>query len=175
MVKFRKHAVQVVHDIIAPVIHMAGVQADAQPGAVHCVQDGPELFEPAAYLAALSGHGLQQNLHGVVRLQSLPQRCRDLGNSGLCPLAHMAAGMEIIEVPRQRRHPAQIVRQDLRRKGPGLLLGRAQVHGVGPMSNQRAEGVGFQHFQGSGRILGVFRLGAAASGVPGKEGKGIGI
>ena len=51
LIKPGQYPVQVVHQIIAPVPHMAGVQADAQLVLLlHPVDDLPQFFKAAAYL-----------------------------------------------------------------------------------------------------------------------------
>ena len=51
LVKRRQYPIQVVYQIIAPVPHMAGIQADAQLVLLlHPVDDLPQLFKAAAHL-----------------------------------------------------------------------------------------------------------------------------
>ena len=89
-------------------------------------------------------------------------------------LTHMAAGMEIVEISGQSRHPAQIVRQHISGKGPGLRIGGAQVHGVGTVGHQGTKIVFFQHSHCFGCIGRIFLFGAASPRIAGEEGKGIG-
>ena len=86
----------------------------------------------------------------------------------------MAAGVEIVEIPGQSRHPPQIVRQHFGGKGSGLAVGGAQVHGIGTVSHQLSEASFQKHFSRSGGIGRILRLCPAASGIPGEKGKGIG-
>ncbi len=59
-VELFKHAVQVVHDVVAAVVDVARVQAYAHViGKLHTVDDGGQLLERAADLRALACHGLQ--------------------------------------------------------------------------------------------------------------------
>ena len=85
----------------------------------------------------------------------------------------MAAGVEIVEIPGQRRHPPQVVLQYLRRKSAGFGVGGAKIHGVGPVGHQFSKALGFQHGHRLFRIGSVLLLRLAAPGIPGKEGKGI--
>ena len=95
-------------------------------------------------------------------------------NSRFRPLPHMAAGVEIVEVAGQRRHPAQIVLQHLRRKRAGFGIGGAQVHGVGPVGHQLSEVFTLQHLHSFRRVGGILFFRLAAPGIPGEEGEGIG-
>ena len=61
-VKLREHAVKVAGDVIPRVPDVAGVEADADMLLqLHAVDDGAQLFEAAADLTALAGHGLEQH------------------------------------------------------------------------------------------------------------------
>ena len=69
-VEFREDTVQVVHDIVSSIVHMAGVQANTQAAVIlYTIQNGPELLETPANLRTLPGHGLQQHCGGKARRQ----------------------------------------------------------------------------------------------------------
>ena len=58
-VKFFEHLIEAIHDVIPAVMHMAGIQADAQPVARPArVHDRAQLLEAAAY-----GHYFAHRLH----------------------------------------------------------------------------------------------------------------
>ena len=63
----------------------------------------------------------------------------DIRNPSLGSPAHMAAGMEIVILPGDRRHPAKIVQQHIGSEGPGPRVGGAQIHGISSMGHQGAE------------------------------------
>ena len=71
-VKFRQHPVQVIDNIVACAVDMAGIKADPQMAAqLRAVDDGFELLKAAANLRALAGHGFQQHGGGLLWLQHL--------------------------------------------------------------------------------------------------------
>ena len=64
-VKLREHAVKVAGNVIPRVPDVARVEADADMLLqLHAVDDGAQLLKAAADLAALSGHGLEQDGRG---------------------------------------------------------------------------------------------------------------
>ena len=87
----------------------------------------------------------------------------------------MAAGMEIIILTRKAGHPAQIVTEHLRRKGTGIRISGTQIHGVGSVGNQFAKVQFFQSRHGNSAVRRIFLFRLGAPGIPGKEGKRIGI
>ena len=59
-VKFRQHPVQVIDNIVACTVDVAGIKADSQMAVqLRAVDDGFELLKAAANLRALAGHGFQ--------------------------------------------------------------------------------------------------------------------
>lgn len=94
-------------------------QADVQHGTLHRVQQQSQLGEAAAQLAALTGHGFQQNGDLGLLRHGRFQRLGNLPGGNLHALAHMAARMEIVVSAGNRRHPLQIVGQAPRRQRRG--------------------------------------------------------
>ena len=86
----------------------------------------------------------------------------------------MAAGVEIVILPRKRCHAAQIVTEHTAGKRPCVIIFGTKIHGIGAMGNQRAKSAPAQQLHGSSRVRGILRLCFAASGVSGKERKGVG-
>ena len=172
-VKLRQYTIQVVYDIVASVIDMAGIQANAQRSFSHRIHNGLQFLKPATDLAAFSGHGLQQHSDLAILCQCLLQGGRNTFHTGIHTLSHMAARVEIIEIPRQGIHPSQIIAQNLCRKSPGIRVCCAQIHGVCAVSNQRAKAFFLKHSSGPGRICRVNVFCLTAPGIAGKKGKGI--
>ena len=173
-VKFTENAIQIRNNVITAVVHMTGVQTDAHIAAAHRIHDGLQFFKSAANFTALAGHGFQQHRHGIVVAQCPLQCFSNVADPGIHALTHMAAGMEIIEIPGQSRHPAQIILQHLCRKGPGFRVRSTQIHSIGTVGHQRTEPVLFQQLHCLCRISSIFRLCLASPGIAGKERKGIG-
>lgn len=111
-VERRQHAVQIADDVVPGIGHVAGVEAHPQllPKR-HPVEDLPQLLKPASDLRALAGHGLQQHCGVDFRCQDGVEGVGDQGDAGFGALTGVAAGMEVVEVPRQQLHPPQIVGQ----------------------------------------------------------------
>ena len=173
-VKLRQHPVQVAHEVISGVGDVAGVQADAHPvGERHPVQDGPQLLEPAAHLAALAGHGLQQHGGGLLRPEDGVEPLGDQVDAGLDALAHMAAGVEVVELPRQVLQPPEVVRHGLPGEEAVLLLRAAEVQDVGGVCHDGAEAALRQQVPEGGRVRLVQSFGLASSWVAGEELKGV--
>ena len=102
-VKFLQHAVQVSHNVVARVVDVAGVQADAHAvRALHPVEDGAQGFKGAAHLAALAGHGLQEHRRVLLRAQHLVEGLGDARDARFLTLPHVGAGMEVIECAGQQ-------------------------------------------------------------------------
>ena len=172
-VKFRQYTVQVVHDVVAAVVDVTGVQTHAHVFASHGVQNVPEFLKPSADLAALPRHGFQQHRHRIVVAQGVFQGGGNVIDSRLRPLPHVTAGVEIVEISGKRRHSPQVVLQNPRGKGSGVRIGGAEIHGIRPVGDQFAKVIFFQHGGRFCRVRRVLRLGLAAPGIPGKKREGI--
>ena len=169
-VELRQHAVDVPGDVIPRVGDVAGVHADAQPVAQrHAVHDLPQLLEAAAHLRALAGHGLQQHRGVLLRLEDGVEGIGDLADAHLRPLLRVAAGVEVVVVPRQVFHALQVIRQGHAGKLPGVLRSGAGVDGVGRVGHQRPKPVFRQQRQQRRRVVGVDGLGLAAPGIAGEK------
>ena len=103
---------------------VTGVETDAEPfRPLAAVKDLAQLFKPAADLAALAGHGLQQHRRLLTVEHHLVERSGDPCDPGLHALSDMAARMEIVVVPRRKLQPPQVVRKRLHREFARFLLG----------------------------------------------------
>ena len=109
-VELLQHAVQVAGDVVAAVPHVAGVQAHAHLLVqFHSVDDGGQLLETAADLRALPCHGFQQQRGGLLGRKHLVQRIGDERNARLGALAHMAAGMHVVQLAGGVFHAHEVV------------------------------------------------------------------
>ena len=173
-VKFRQNAVQIVNDVIPGVGNVAGVQTDAHlPRQLHPIQNLPQFLKASAYLAALPGHGLQQYRCRLFRGQDGVESFRDIGDPGFGPLSHMAAGVEIVKLPRYVLHTAQIVRHGVPCEKTVLFLRAAEIQGVRGMGDDRCEAVILHERHQRRRVRRVQFLGLAPPGIPGEKLKGV--
>ena len=96
LIQLAHHTVVVVHQIVAGIQHMAGVERDADVRLVlHAVHDRGELLEVAPAFRAFAGHGLQQHHNAIRTLKHLIQPLANQPAAGLGALAHMRAGMNV--------------------------------------------------------------------------------
>ena len=72
-VEFPENPVQILHDIIACVVDVAGIETHAHIGASHGIDDRFQFFKTSAHLAALACHGFQQHRHRVIMAQRVFQ------------------------------------------------------------------------------------------------------
>ena len=106
-VKRRKHAVEVVYNIIPCIKHMAGIKAYAQAFRLfYPVDDRAQLLKSAAHLAPFSCHGFKQHCGFARFRQNGIERFCDPYDPRLHPLLYMAAWMEIIKIARQFGKPS---------------------------------------------------------------------
>ena len=119
-VEFRQNPIQDVHNVIATVVHMTGIQTDTHIVTANRIDDGFQLFKSAADFTALACHGFQQDFHGIVMAQCVFQSIGNVTDTGLRSLSHVTAGMEIVEVSGQRCHAPQVIFQHFRCKGTGF-------------------------------------------------------
>ena len=105
-VKFPQNAVKVSHNIVSPVVYMAGIQTDPHFFlSLHLLPDGRQFLKPAPHLGSLSRHGFQQQRGmPVLQLQDPVQRIGNHPDPGFRPLSHMAAGMKIVAAARHILH-----------------------------------------------------------------------
>ena len=172
-VKLREHPIQVVFDVIASVPDVAGVQTDAQMLRVlHPVDDGAQVLEPAAHLAALARHGLQQHRGVHLRPQHPVQQAADQLNARWDALAHMAAGMEIVVVARHILQPGQVLGKSPEGKVPHIVLSAAGVQGIGGVSHHGPHLMGTAKCTERRHVRLVQGLHTAAPGIAGEQRKG---
>ena len=173
-VKLREHAVEVAGNVIPRVPDVARIEADADVlPQLHAVDDGAQLLEAAANLAAFAGHGLEQDGRGHVGEENLIEQCGDLLNARVDALPDVAAGVEIIELAGRVLHALQVVGKGHARKLRHVRLGRAGVERVGRVRDQPVDArVGA--FGVKGRNVCVLNgFGAAAAGIAREERKRI--
>ena len=175
LVKGRQHAVNIPGDVVPGVGHVAGVQAYAHLlRQRHPVQYLPQLLKPAAHLAALARHGLQQHGGADVRRENGVERVGDLGDARLHPLAGVAAGVEVVHVAGDIFHPLQVVRHGHPGKLPGVLVLGAGVDGVGRVGHDGAEAVFLRQGPKGRRVGAVNGFRFTAPWVPGEKLEGVG-
>ena len=91
-VELLEHVVQASSHIVAAIPNMAGVQAHAHViGQLHLVDDGCQLLEGGAHLAAFPGHGVQQHQGGLAGGDHLVQGIGHIGQPLFHGNAHAAA------------------------------------------------------------------------------------
>ena len=141
-VQLLQHPVQVVDNVVARVGDVAGVQADPHfVGELHLGENRRQVLEPAADLAALPRHGLQEHHGLLLRLEDGVEHVRDHAAASLHPLAHVAAGVEVVVVPRQSLQHRQVPGHHLRRQSPDALVLGAGVHDVRGVGHKGPEAV----------------------------------
>ena len=77
----------------------------------------------------------------LLRLEDGVEHVRDHAAAGLHPLAHMAAGVEVVVVSRQSLQHRQVPGHHLRRQSPDALILGAGVHDVGSVGHKGPEAV----------------------------------
>ena len=85
----------------------------------------------------------------------------------------MAAGVEIVKLPRYVLHTAQIVRHGVPCEKTVLFLRAAEIQGVRGMGDDRCEAVILHERRQRRRVRRVQFLGLAPSGIPGEKLKGV--
>ena len=170
-----QHTVQIVHDVVSAVVHVAGVQTDTQQlGMLHAVNDGAQLLKAAAYLAALSGHGFQKDRGRLAGAENIVERLSDQLDAHLRALLDVAAGVEVIEAAGEVLQPREVVRHGVFGKLPQLGVRGAGVQRVGRVGQNGEEAVlRGERAVGRGVRL-VDGLGRAAPGIAGEKLKGVG-
>lgn len=144
-VELSQHAVEIVHDIVSGIAHMAGIEAYTQaavqlgPARMHRIDNRRELFKAASHLGTLACHGLEQHARALPLKHHLAQRIGNELDTALDALAHMGSRMEIIIIARQCLHTAQVFPHRFERELARTLLGRARVIRIGSMCHKRAK------------------------------------
>ena len=141
-VELSQHAVEIVHDIVSGIAHMAGIEAYTQaavqlgPARTHRIDNRRELFKAASHLGTLARHGLEQHARALPLKHHLTQRIGDELDAVLDALAHMGARMEVIVIARQRLHTTQVFPHRLERELACTLFSRAGVIGIGSVRHE---------------------------------------
>ena len=176
LVKLREHAVQVAHDVISRIVHVARVEAHAHFVALFRAVDYlPQFLERASHLASLSRHRFQQHRDAQPGREGTVQRIGNLHDARFHALSGVAARVEVVQRAGQGGQPLQVVGHDALRESPCLFVGRTQVHGVRRMRQQRSELVAFHQ---RGQCIGIGRrdvLGRPSPRVAGKELECVGV
>ena len=170
-----QHAVEVVDQIIAGVVQVAGVEADAHFLLQHhAVENAADFLEGASDLAAFSGHRLEQHGGLQVRPQHGIQLLDDQRDAGVFALPGVAAGVKIVEVAGHVFHAGQIVPHHFECETSRLRIGGTRVEGVRRMCQQLAETV-FGGQREKGVDVGQVQiLGFPAARIAGEELEGVG-
>ena len=99
----------------------------------------------------------------LLRPEHRVERRRDELDAARRALPHMAARMEIVEIPRRRLEPREIIRERLPRERPQRRLRRAGVQRIGRVRDDRAEALRARERAKRRHILRIERLRAPAA------------
>lgn len=174
-VEFGQHAVEVVDDIVAGVMHVTGVKTDTHffPQG-DPVQNQAQFLKVAAKFTALAGHGLQQHRRRLLRRQDGVELGGDQGDARLFALSDMTAWMEGIEIARQVFQAFQVVLHGVQCEMARLGVGRAGVERVGGMGQDAGKAVPGGQVE-EGREVGLIELfGRAPAGIAREKLQGVG-
>jgi len=165
-----QHPVEVVDQVVAGVVQVAGVEADPHLFLQRdAVEDAAEFLEAAPDFAALAGHCFEQHRRVQFRRQHRVELVDDQRDAGLFALSDVAAGVKVVEVARQPLHARQVVKHRFQREIARFRVGRTRVERVGSVRQQLAETVfGGQREKGVDVAL-VEILGLAAAWVAREE------
>ena len=153
---------------------MAGVQANADfILQLYPVNDGTKLFKAASHFRPFACHGFQQHRGLHLGIKHQIQSFGNLLHRNLCALAHMGAGMEVIQRARQQVQPMEIICHGNAGEFQCFRLCGAGIDGVGGMGDQWAELVFNHQLPQSLHIDGINLLGFSTPGIPGEELRGI--
>ena len=170
LIKFMKHTIQVMDNIISSIPHMTGIQTDAQfIILLHPVNDLANLLKRCSHLRTFTSHGFQKNYRTLLFCKHFVENLRNLGNPYFCSLTYMTSRMKIIIIPRCIFHTLQVICHNLPGKISQIFFGRACIHGIRSVCHQFPEMILSGQFQ---KLLHIprsdlFRL--AASRIPGKK------
>ena len=109
----------------------------------------------------------------LLRLDNGVERVGNLADANLRALPGVAAGVEVVIIPRQILHPQQIIRHSHPGKFPGVLILGAGIDGVGGVGHQRAEVMLPQQLHKRLSVRRVNGLGPAAPGIAREKLKGV--
>ena len=173
-IEFLQHLIQMVHDIVSPVVYVTGIQANAHMIAqIHLPNNFRQFLKAASDLAALSRHGLQEYGGLLFLPKHFVQGVGNHPNSILCALPHMAAGMKVIIISREKLHLLQILFHAHPCKFPNPLVLGAGIHGIGCVGHQFSESVLRHDFPKPCRILRISLFAFTPSRISCKKSKGI--
>ena len=91
--------------------------------------------QTASHLRSFPGHGFKKNGCGLLLCKNCIQYLRNLLDSNLDSLSHMASRVEIIVISRGKFHALQIIRKSLLCKLSQILLHRTGIQSIRGMSH----------------------------------------
>ena len=151
-------------------MHMAGIQADAQPVARPArVHDRAQLLEAAAHLAALARHGFQQHRRGQLGGVHLVEHPGNQPHARLRALLHMAAGVEVEHRARDVRQALEVLAHRAEGEIAHLRIRRRRVERVRRMRQDGRKGMRLHEADKRVRILPVKGLHRAAARIARKK------
>ena len=160
VVQLPHHAVEVVHQIITGVQHMARVDGDAHVRLViDAVDDGRQLLEVSPAFGALARHRLQQHHDARLQPEHAVEAVADQRASAIGPLPHVRARMDVdvylLPGLTDRRQQSDVLGE--RPYGELALVGilAGEVVDVGSVDDERAVMLGRQlprECDGPGRV-----------------------
>ena len=174
-VELIENAVEVIHDVVSRIPHVAGVEADPEElVVVYAIDDAGELLKAPTHLGPLARHGLQKNRGAHPGLYRSVEPLDDELDAPLGTLLHVAAGMEVVVVAGKHLHTLKVVSDGSAGKINRLGLCGTEIHGVRRVGDELPEAVCLHQRTQSGDVIGVDGPGFAASRVSRKEGEGRG-
>ena len=172
-VKGTQHSLKVVHDVVAGIKDMAGVEADAElVRKFHAFNDGVQFLEAASHFRAFAGHGFEEDGRLQSGCEDLVQRIGNEGDALFRTLSHVGAGVEVVVVAGQQRKALKVIPEHGDAVAAGCGGSGAEVHGVGGMGHKRTEVLLSQDGLQFPDIVRVGGPGFSASGIAGEIGKG---
>ena len=105
LIKFLQNAVKIINNVIAGIINMARIKANADfIIKLHLINNCTKFLKASANLRSLACHGFKQNSGSHFRKKHLIKRFGYKVNSDLCALTRMRTRMEIIKLMRSIFH-----------------------------------------------------------------------
>ena len=163
-VKLAEHVIKLPDHVIACVVHMAGIQTNAEFVAVaRGIDNLTKLFKAAPDLAALARHRFQQNRRSYLIRHHRIEQIRNIAHADFDTLFHMAARMKIQHGRRDIRKALQILPHGANGKLTDRRIRRACVQRIGRMRENRRKAMLRKKGVQRVRILPIKRLDTAAT------------
>jgi len=173
-VKLLQYTVKIVNDVITAIADVARIQTDAQlflP--LGAVDDLPQLLKRAADLAALAGHGFQQNGGVLFRRQNAVEQLHNLGDARFHVLLHMAARMKIVIGAGDRFQTPQIILHNLKREVTRMLVRRTGIQRIRRVSHNHRNTVLRSKRNKRRLVRGIRFFGSKTAWISSEELKGV--